>query len=312
MELFSQRYGFKLVRTILQKDSIDDELRNRLWNALYRFYWENICKKVEALQDSSFLGSIFSRESNFRKEDKHFIDLVDNFFKKLWDGFFKRPIDEILKYIGYDYYGLIKDKISPWFFKCNWYEVYDFLEFIINTFPDEQNNKEFIKYCNQILEEEKSAYRFVDKKIVPITNDIELSEIEEALKVSEDKKLSNVYQHLKSAIELLADRKNPDYRNSIKKAISAVEAICCLIAGEKASLGKALSRIEEKISIHPALKNAFDKLYGYTSDADGIRHALLEETNLGFEDAKFMLVACSAFINYLIQKAEKAEIKLNF
>ena len=112
-------------------------------------------------------------------------------------------------------------------------------------------------------------------------------------------------------MDLLADRKSPDYRNSVKESISAVEAISNLIANEKkATLGQALKAIESKVSLHPALKKAFSSLYGYTSDAEGIRHALLSETNLSFEDAKFMLVSCSAFINYLISKASKAGIKL--
>ena len=62
--------------------------------------------------------------------------------------------------------------------------------------------------------------------------------------------------------------------------------------------------------MHPALNKAFSTLYGYTSNAKGIRHALLEESTLDFEDAKFMLVACSAFINYLKVKASKAGIEL--
>jgi len=33
-----------------------------------------------------------------------------------------------------------------------------------------------------------------------------------------------------------------------------------------------------------------------------IRHSLLNEPNVDFEDAKFMLVACCAFVNYLISK----------
>ncbi len=40
------------------------------------------------------------------------------------------------------------------------------------------------------------------------------------------------------------------------------------------------------------------KLYGYSSDEDGIRHAILEEKEIGFDEAKFMLVACSGFVNY--------------
>lgn len=64
------------------------------------------------------------------------------------------------------------------------------------------------------------------------------------------------------------------------------------------------------VDVHPALRGAFQKLYGYTSDADGIRYALLEESNLDFEDAKFMLVSCSAFVNYLKAKAAKAGLNL--
>ena len=123
--------------------------------------------------------------------------------------------------------------------------------------------------------------------------------------------LKPVRVHLEKSLELLSDRKSPDYRNSIKESISAVEAICRLITKDKkATLGQALKEVETKVGLHGALKNAFSNLYGYTSSADGIRHALLDEPKLSFEDAKFMLVSCSAFINYLISKAEKAKIKL--
>lgn len=77
-----------------------------------------------------------------------------------------------------------------------------------------------------------------------------------------------------------------------------------IITGDTfATLGKALSEVEKKHSLHGALKTAFSAIYGYTSDSSGIRHALLEtDTAVGFEDAKFMLVSCSAFINYLKYK----------
>ena len=51
-------------------------------------------------------------------------------------------------------------------------------------------------------------------------------------------------------------------------------------------------------------------MYGWTSDAEGIRHGLQDEPDLGFEDAKYMLVACSGFINYLLEKAKKAGLDL--
>ena len=67
-----------------------------------------------------------------------------------------------------------------------------------------------------------------------------------------------------------------------------------------------MSEIEKKFQIHSALKSAFSALYGYTSDSGGIRHSLLkDDISVSFEDAKFMLVSCSGFINYLKAKIEK-------
>ena len=220
---------------------------------------------------------------------------------KLWNNFFKLPIDSIPTY-----WWQIHDKIREIYSSLEWYEVYDFIEFIANNYPDPKINEEFIEECNKVLEEELSGYRFVGRKITPITAEEEISEIEQALKSPID----SIRIHVETALKLMSDRKSPDYRNSIKESISAVEALCKIIAkDEKATLGKALDIIESKIGLHKALKRAFDSLYGYTSTAEGIRHALLDEkVNLTFEDAKFMLVSCSAFINYLISKAIKAGI----
>lgn len=99
---------------------------------------------------------------------------------------------------------------------------------------------------------------------------------------------------------LLSDRENPDYENSIKESISAVEAMCNEIVGKKSTLGEALKQLKKENKIHPSLESAFEKLYGYTSDASGIRHAgQMDGKNSTFEEAKFMLVACSGFVNYL-------------
>jgi len=68
-------------------------------------------------------------------------------------------------------------------------------------------------------------------------------------------------------------------------------------------LAPALEDLSKKTELHGALESAFNKLYGYTSDEDGIRHAILEEKEVGFDEAKYMIVACSAFVNFLISKA---------
>lgn len=108
------------------------------------------------------------------------------------------------------------------------------------------------------------------------------------------------------ALRLFAEKQNPDYENSIKESISAVESMCCIITGltgKKATLGNALKKLKEKgVYIHKALESAFLSLYGYTSDEDGIRHGGIDFKNAPSEDAKYMLISCSAFINYLTEK----------
>jgi|Deesub1362A_J573_1020465.scaffolds.fasta_scaffold01916_5 hypothetical protein len=282
MELFSQRKGIKPVKSVIQVDSVDKDLRVSLWNALTIYYWNKVEFDELYLLESSIWELII----------------------KIWVDYLKEPIDTL----GNSWENFYR-KVRGYYFTCQWYEVYDFIEFIANTYPDAKTNQEFMNSCNFILESELSAYRFVGGKITQITSEEEISEIEEALEVSESLKTVNL--HLKRALELLSDRKNPDYRNSIKESISAVEAICRLITqNDKATLGQALKEVEKKVGLHSALKNAFSSLYGYTSDAEGIRHALLDEPNLSFEDAKFMLVSCSAFINWLISKATKAGFKI--
>jgi hypothetical protein len=187
--------------------------------------------------------------------------------------------------------------------------VYDIIQFIANNYAHSSVNERFMDYCNKILQREVSGYRFIGGVIAPITSEEEVAEIEEALEPKNS--LKSVATHLKTALDNLADREAPDYRNSIKESISAVEAICNLIAGtDNATLGDALKIITSKVDMHGALRQSFNNLYGWTSDAQGIRHALLDEPNLDFEDAKFMLVSCSAFINYLKVKSSKAGIEL--
>jgi len=282
MKSFSQRKGIKPVKSVMQIDSMDSDLRIGLWNALTISYWDQVGQWI----------------SNDEK--------LETLFKNLWHNYFKWSLDTLEDLWDDAYTGIRK-----YFFYCEWNEVYDFIEFMAKNYPDEYNEltPEFMDSCNSVLKRELSAYRFVGDKITQITSEEEISEIEEALKISMPLKAVNT--HLKRALDLLADKKSPDYRNSIKDSISAVEAICNLITKKKkATLGQALKKIEEKVELHHALKSAFKSLYGYTSDEEGIRHALIDKSNLSFEDAKFMLVSCSAFINYLISKASKAEIKI--
>ncbi|SCL74587.1 hypothetical protein L21_0467 [Methanoculleus chikugoensis] len=90
--------------------------------------------------------------------------------------------------------------------------------------------------------------------------------------------------------------------------------MCRVISKDKnATLGDALKLIEKqgKIEMGTPLKAAFLKLYGWSSSSEGIRHALQDQPNLTLEEARFMLITCSAFINYLKGKCVKAGVSLS-
>ena len=280
---FSQKMGLTPIRTALQINSVDNDLKNALWNIILDEFIDKIKHSYEELN-------------------------LEVFYQTLWIKFFKKAIDDIPHYRrnSFEDRTILTDEvlkiIRDWYFKCQWFEVYDFLEFL--SMVDRAYGKwlNFDDNCNAILKNELSGFRVIDGYAVQIISEVEIAEIEEA--INDTNQLDNVNTHLITALSFLADRKKPNYRNSIKESISAVEALCAIIVGDKdATFSKALAIIEAKHSLHPALKKSFGSLYGYTSDASGIRHALIEnDTQVNFEEAKFMLVSCSAFINFLKAK----------
>lgn len=286
---FSQRIGKTLQVKSLQLESIDIDLKNGLWNV----YKDSILDKLRDISKFQF-------------------NPYKDFSFSLWHNFYKLPLNQ-KPYFQNDF----NDWIYKWFIwsKREWYEIYDILDFTISLISDRRYElpvDEIQKNFNGILEREFSAYRFINNQLCPISNEIEVKSLENALSKSDVPHLKSVNIHLNTALSLLSNRNNPDYRNSIKESISAVESICKIISNNTSdSLGGALGKIKGKIKIHQALEQGFKNLYGYTSDTDGIRHALMNESNCDFEDANFMLVSCSGFINYLISKSNKYGISLN-
>lgn len=174
--------------------------------------------------------------------------------------------------------------------------MFDILEILVDTLPPEMRSDTFVKVVNATLEREAVGYRLVGGQVLQITDEEELRAIDAAIDVAP----SPVKIHLQNALRHLADRRAPDYRNSIKESISAVESVVKLIAkDDKSTLGQLLKRM----ALHQALEKGFAAMYGYTSDADGIRHGLMDQPALSASDARFFLVICSAFVNYALEKA---------
>lgn len=269
--------GHRPLNSIIQKESVSKELRNLLWNGLLTFYWNRLTDDHLRFQ----------------------IGEVSQLVYRVWGNYLKIRLDQMptSKKVA-------METISDHYFYGQWYSVYDFIEFVLRNYIEQfqdTTNVKFVAHCNEILERELSGYRIVGNTIVPITTEEEMQSVELAMKINDV--YLPVKEHLARSMQHLSSRVSPDYRNSIKESISAVESLCMIITSDpKATVGSALKKIEKEHKLHSALKNSFSSLYGYTSEADGIRHGLLEQDELRQEDAIYMLVSCSAFVNYLIKK----------
>ncbi len=270
---FSDRLGITTAASVLQTEGISDPLRNAVWNVLY----------------SHFLGK--TQFLQIYWEDGWQDPKVKAFGAAWWEHFLRLTVDTV------PHYDLIAPKLRSAYFASPWYEAYNLAEFILQYHGSPQAA---IADLNKVLSKEMAGYRYIGGQFVPVTAAEEVESVDESLNAMP---YAGARSHIQAAVALLANKQNPDYRNSIKESISAIESIAREITGNpKATLGAALNSLEKKGAMHPALKQALSSLYGYTSDEGGIRHAMLEVSSLDAADAKFMLVVCSAFANYMKEK----------
>lgn len=283
---FSQRIGKTPVKVELEREGLNLELRNLLWNPIAE------------------LGH--NRNLNCcPKHDFHVIkhqDSIETYLYHIWVNFLTKTIDDI-PIIEYEYqdgsfgehynFNLVLQECKKYFYDAQWYKALDLIEEFGKYFP------QFKKKWNAGFEQEMSAYRFVNDKIVQIDSKEEIAEIEQA--INDNDQFNTVKIHLETALTLMSNCENPDYRNSIKESISAIESIVKkIINDDKATLGQALKRVQERHNLPKALQKSFEMLYGYTSDEGGIRHALTDDSiEVTYAEARFMLIACSAFINLI-------------
>jgi len=71
---FSQREALKPVKSAIQVESMDDDLRTGLWNALTKFYWDIMGEELASIIASRRPGK---------------------FLKKMWQDHLKWPIDTL-------------------------------------------------------------------------------------------------------------------------------------------------------------------------------------------------------------------------
>lgn len=267
MRKFSERYGYTIASEVIIREQITEPIINTTLNILSPYLTEQVVEDVK------------TKHLHQRSTEKSIFDIEIDFYKD-------NTIEPYLK-----------DHSNTWFFKLN------LIEYVISVIKLKVSKKDYtslINGLNKNFERHNFAYRVIDNKIVEIHSKVEIDAIDEALKNDH----FGVQKHLQTALQhLSAGKEAPDYRNSIKESISAVGSLCRSITGA-GDLGAALSQLKKKgVSIHSGMTKGFQQLYSFTNDKDtAVRHEFLKDDYTATHaDAIFMLVSCSAFINYITE-----------
>ena len=280
---FSQAEGYEEIPEPLKLEELSSTARTQIWNLLY----------VD-LDESSKSSPVYYKKyiaGYWAKILKNVHCSFDNLAVDDWQTDFEAHRTKIRRHIESDPFN----------------RVFDRLQFIIR---DKSCSLQFIRGLKRVFEQCSLAYTIDENRpptIFAVATPEEGTALIESLQTLRKAGLEGSSSHLRNAAQNINQR---DWAGGVRESIHAVESVARKI-DPKASrtLTPALKSIESQGALHSSLKEAFIKLYWYTSDQKGIRHALLDspQAKVGAEEAVFMLGACASFASYLWRKHIAAE-----
>lgn len=267
---FGQRLGLEALPAQMDRSTISPELRSYAW-AIIRDSMTSESrynpKQITAAWKGALIEWFVRRE--FRASDEF-------------------PIG----------YNRQHDYVKSIVYSDEYIKFFDFMQFLIEN---RRVGAIISGAIEEMLRETRSAYRVVGSLIVPVSSEENAHAVAKAFEISGKHPAQGPRTHLRAAAEKLS---GGDWGGSIRESIHAVEAAAKVVEPDANELGPALTRLEKRAAINPAMKRAFGALYGFSSDEKGIRHSLVydEQANVSEADAMFMFGACAAFVSYLLSQ----------
>ena len=278
---FSQREGKASLPEPMRLEHIPQRFKQLAWQVIDG----EIC-------DSSALNAVvpyFSREPNIGSIlCSYEFDVLGKFHDEI-DGYTPGSSADVFR-------DLIGDE--------DYHNVLTCIEFILR---DERCSESLRKGLVDAFDKTPIAY-FVDEKnglptIMPRFSRESGEATQRAIETICESSMEGAATHLRQATEHINAQQ---YADSIADSIHAVESVARRIDPRASkTLDPALDSLKGTgVLKHMAFVEAFKKLYGYTSDEQGIRHALLDKKSpdVGIDEAVFMFGACASFAAYLVNK----------
>lgn len=280
---FAEAEGKMRFPAILEWGQLDQRVRSALWNALHPFFENHL--------DADLTGSYYLSP------------LEDILFREFVERRHSFASDFIYRYHSKE---RCLDDWASIFKQYDYVELFDFLTFILR---DPKMPKWVVEDVQAALDKSWSPYRLVRKPptVIPAVSRQEAQTIKADVEAVFESRFEGSKVHLQSALDALSVGEN---RAVVREAIHAVEsAVRDFTDDPNAMLSRALKKLSGKDGMHPALLSALDKLYAYSSDEKGIRHALVfgENEKVNIEEGIFFVSVCSAFVAYLSRKSTAAK-----
>ncbi|WP_426237386.1 hypothetical protein [Pararhizobium sp. DWP1-1-3] len=152
---------------------------------------------------------------------------------------------------------------------------------------------------SNVLVRTRAAYRVVSgDTIMPVASAEEAAAMVNAIRTTDTAQMPAARQHL---LDAAAELSSGNYANSVRESMSAVESVALASTGET-NFAKAVGVMDGRRPMNGAFKIAVNRLYDYTSQEPGIRHAKKEAAVADVEEreAIFMLGVCASFVTYVL------------
>ena len=281
---FSQAQGHEALPPALGLEDLPATARVRIWNLFYTH-----------LGKSAYAGRVEGRPRRLIGEWADLLLKVhachDDRPIDEWDNRFKRVCRALRQRI----------ETSPF------NEVFDLIQFVLRQGECPAG---FGTSMREIFARCGLAYTILDSSvptIVPAATGTEAETVAAAMRELGQAGLTGGETHLRQSADCIG---RGDWPGSLRESIHAVESVARQIAPQETRcLTRAIDLVDRQTPLHPRLKQACKMLYRYTSDEQGVRHALLDRSRarVGAEEAVFMLGACASFASYLWRKHSQGE-----
>ncbi|MFA5317046.1 MAG: hypothetical protein WC369_06470, partial [Dehalococcoidales bacterium] len=164
---------------------------------------------------------------------------------------------------------------------CEWWRCYDICEVMNNKLHFTGYNSNYVKKINELFIDEQLGFELRKDKIEKIGSGYIDAKIKEARYLLKEPEFKGADQHFEKAVKAINIRPNPDVENCIKDAVSAIESVGRIIAGdEKALLSDIIKDAAKKGIIPQPLDQTFQKVYAYRGNEPGVAHGAVDASKV--------------------------------